>query len=398
MADENPSQQASEGAPEEKPATVPAPEGWDEAFGADAPQAHGFPRGRPVDGCARAVAAERRGSWRLRGRAWCPVRHPELSSAPAAGRCPLCRCWRIRRSAAAKPFRPGLAAAGSRRGARSTTAYAKSCLSAGWADCKQPGFWKKTAFMGLIELVPILNFVNQGYMLEWSKEVPFGGRTSLPQKVVTGRNFEIGFYAFVISLVFSLVAGLAGGILGWIPLIGWIATVVIGFLVAMFTYILNLRMAMRSQLGEGFKVGDAWKAIKRDWSGLLWAILAPGLIAAGVILVVSLVYTFLAVLFLIPVIGMTAYPDPAYMVSAIVGGGLGFALLTLVFAYICCGPVRFLSWWVTVRPLTGWPVMLASGPTWCRACGLPVRKMTLFTVPCSGLATHWREGPICALP
>ena len=201
--------------------------------------------------------------------------------------------------------------------------------------------------MGLIELVPILNFVNQGYMLEWSKEVPFGGRTSLPQKVVTGRNFEIGFYAFVISLVFSLVAGLAGGILGWIPLIGWIATVAIGFLVSMFTYILNLRMAMRSQLGEGFKVGDAWKAIKRDWSGLLWAILAPGLIAAGVILVVSLVYTFLAVLFLIPVIGMTAYPDPAYMVSAIVDGGLGFALLTLVFAYIC-------SWAGVVSQLVGY--------------------------------------------
>lgn len=347
MADENLSQQASEGAPEEKPVTVPAPEGWDEAFGADAPKPTASPE------AAQSTVAQE--PWQ-----------PKDEGVGAYGAAPGVQCGTPN---SAQPQQPGAApyAAAGGFGAQPpqnpsgqawqqpapagapipTTAYAKSCLSAGWADCKQPGFWKKTAFMGLIELVPILNFVNQGYMLEWSKEVPFGGRTSLPQKVVTGRNFEIGFYAFVISLVFSLVAGLAGGILGWIPLIGWIATVVIGFLVAMFTYILNLRMAMRSQLGEGFKVGDAWKAIKRDWSGLLWAILAPGLIAAGVILVVSLVYTFLAVLFLIPVIGMTAYPDPAYMVSAIVGGGLGFALLTLVFAYIC-------SWAGVVSQLVGY--------------------------------------------
>lgn len=347
MADENQGQQMPEGVPEaseENPAAMPAPEGWDQAFGADAP--------KPSASAADQPTAQE---------PWQPKDEP----AAPYGAAPNVQ----QGASAAQPQQPGAApyAASSGFGGQPpqnpsgqawqqpapaptpipTTTYAKSCLSAGWADCKQPGFWKKTAFMGLVECVPILNFVNQGYMLEWSKEVPFGGRTPLPQKVVTGRNFEIGFYAFVIMLVFSLVSGLAGGILGWIPLVGWIAAVVIGFLASMFTYILNLRMAMRSQLGEGFKVGDAWTAIKRDWSGLLWAILAPGLIAAGVILVVSLVYAVFAALFLIPIVGVAAYSDPAFVVSAVLGGGLGFVALTLVFAYIC-------SWASVASQLVGY--------------------------------------------
>lgn len=189
-----------------------APEGWDQAFGTDAPK---------PSGSAGTWQPKDEGATGAYGAA--PTQPTEPYSTGAAGSAggnvppqqPYGGNWQA--APAPEPI--------------PTTAYAKSCLSAGWADCKQPGFWKKTAFLGLVECVPILNFVNSGYMLEWSKEVPFGGRTPLPKKVVTGRNFEIGFYAFVIALVFSLVSGLVGGILGWIPLVGWIAAVVIGFLV-----------------------------------------------------------------------------------------------------------------------------------------------------------------------
>ncbi len=301
---------------EAEPVPAPAPEGWDQAFGADAPK---------PSGAGAAWQPKDEGATGAYGAA--PTQPTEPYSTGAAGSAggnvppqqPYGGNWQA--APAPEPI--------------PTTAYAKSCLSAGWADCKQPGFWKKTAFLGLVECVPILNFVNAGYMLEWSKEVPFGGRTPLPKKVVTGRNFEIGFYAFVIALVFSLVSGLVGGILGWIPLVGWIAAVVVGFLVAMFTNILQLRMAMRSQLGEGFKIGDAWTAIKRDWSGLLWACIAPSLIAAGVILVASFVYMIVAFIALIPIAATAAVPDPTYMVGAILGGGFGFLLVTAVFCYLC---------------------------------------------------------------
>lgn len=86
-------------------------------------------------------------------------------------------------------------------------AYATSCLKAAWEDVKAtPNYVSRLLVLGLIMCVPILNFVVAGYLLFWSREVPFGGRSLLPQKIVTGKNFEYGFYAFVLTLVVGLLA------------------------------------------------------------------------------------------------------------------------------------------------------------------------------------------------
>lgn len=105
-------------------------------------------------------------------------------------------------------------------------AYATSCLKAAWEDVKAtPNYVSRLLVLGLIMCVPILNFVVAGYLLFWAREVPFGGRSLLPEKIVTGKNFEYGFYAFVLSLVVGLVGGIVGGIFGWIPFIGWVVSV-----------------------------------------------------------------------------------------------------------------------------------------------------------------------------
>ena len=88
-----------------------------------------------------------------------------------------------------------------------------------------PNYISRLLVLGLIMCVPILNFVVAGYLLFWSREVPFGGRSLLPQKIVTGKNFEYGFYAFVLTLVVGLVGGIIGGIFGWIPFIGWVVSI-----------------------------------------------------------------------------------------------------------------------------------------------------------------------------
>ena len=73
-------------------------------------------------------------------------------------------------------------------------AYTTSCLKAAWEDVKAtPNYISRLLVLGLIMCVPILNFVVAGYLLFWSREVPFGGRSLLPQKIVTGKNFEYGF-------------------------------------------------------------------------------------------------------------------------------------------------------------------------------------------------------------
>lgn len=318
MADENQGQQGQEASTPVEGATAPAPEGWDQAFGADAPKPHVPPAPEEQAAWQQPAGAETGpyGAAATQGQGGTTPYATGNGFGGQPPQNPSGSAWQ--QPAAPTPVPP---------------VYAKSCLSAGWADCKQPGFWKKTAFLGLLELVPILNFVNAGYALEWCKEVPFGGRTELPKKVITGRNFEIGFYAFVIALVFSLVGSFAGGIVGFVPLVGWIAAIAIGFLASMFSTILNLRMAIRSQLGEGFKVSDAWTAVKRDWAGLLCVVIVPALIAGAVIFVLSLVYAVVAMLFVIPIVGAAAYPDPTLIVGAVLGGGLGFLLVTLVFCY-----------------------------------------------------------------
>ena len=56
--------------------------------------------------------------------------------------------------------------------------YAQGCIGAAWADIKAtPGYIGKLLVLGLIMCVPILNFVVLGYLLHWSREVPFGGKT-----------------------------------------------------------------------------------------------------------------------------------------------------------------------------------------------------------------------------
>lgn len=68
-------------------------------------------------------------------------------------------------------------------------AYATSCLKAAWEDVKAtPNYVSRLLVLGLIMCVPILNFVVAGYLLFWSREVPFGGRSLLPQKIVRART------------------------------------------------------------------------------------------------------------------------------------------------------------------------------------------------------------------
>ena len=139
-------------------------------------------------------------------------------------------------------------------------AYAQGCIGAAWADIKAtPGYIGKLLVLGLIMCVPILNFVVLGYLLHWSREVPFGGKTPMPAKYVTGKNFEFGFYAFVIGLVVGLIVGVAGMILGVVPVLGWIAYMALALAGSVAISLMEMRMIMGYTLGDGFNVKDMIK-------------------------------------------------------------------------------------------------------------------------------------------
>ena len=237
--------------------------------------------------------------------------------------------------------------------------YQQGCVAAAVEDIKgQPGLAKKVALLGLIECVPILNFVVAGYALNWAREVPFGAKTSLPQKIVNGQNFEIGFYAFLVALVVGLVGGLASSLLGLIPILGWVAAVAISLGASLFQYLMEMRLGIMQQLAEGFKITMMWNVMKRNWTGLLCAALVPGLVAAGVICAVSLVFSLL----------VAAVSVPLGLAESAAGIGLFGGLLAIVIVLLClvlivaCGVCIAAAEVVTVRAVAHWVARYA--PEW----------------------------------
>ena len=233
--------------------------------------------------------------------------------------------------------------------------YTEGCISAALADIRGSKNWFGSALvLGLINCVPVLNFFSQGYLLNWSREVPFGGKTQMPKKYFGGKNFEIGFYFFLISLVFALVVGIASAFIGWIPLIGWFAALALSFGASMFVQACSMRMAMMQQLGDGFSIGKAWQMIKRNWTGLFCAAVVPGIVAGLVISVIALIAMFLGLGAVVPVAMMDPY---SYGSSAVAGmlGALGVVgVLAMLAIMVLCLVVEFFASLVTIRAVAHW--------------------------------------------
>ncbi len=231
--------------------------------------------------------------------------------------------------------------------------YEKGCIAAAWQDVRESPEWlSRTAILGIIQCVPILNFFAAGYALNWAREVPFGGKTPMPKKIFSGENFEIGFYSFVIVLLFSLVGSLAAGILAIVPVIGALAGALLGVGLAAMACLCCVRVGIKQRFGAGFELGVVWACIMRNPGSFLAAALIP-IVAASVL--VSLACAVGALL------GMgTVVP------FMIVDGGIAFAIVgvmalvgSLVLYVICCVLVMAATL-VTDRALAHWVGRYAS--------------------------------------
>lgn len=246
--------------------------------------------------------------------------------------------------------------------------YATSCLRAAWDDVRAtPNYVGRLLVLGLIMCVPILNFVVAGYLLFWSREVPFGGRSVMPQKIVTGKNFEFGFYAFVISLVVGLVGGVVGSVLGWVPLLGWIVALAISTATYVAVAIMEMRMIMGMSLGEGFNVKDLWEKAKRNWGQLLLVTLVPMAIVVGVTVVVSIVVfsiMFICCMGAVPAIAaMGGAADPSLVQIMSVFGAIAVpVLLCTLVLYVVLSVLETFAQAVVVRGVAHWVARYA--PEW----------------------------------
>jgi hypothetical protein len=247
--------------------------------------------------------------------------------------------------------------------------YAQGCIGAAWADIKvTPGYIGKLLVLGLIMCVPILNFVVLGYLLHWSREVPFGGKTPMPAKYVTGKNFEFGFYAFVIGLVVGLIVGVAGMILGVVPVLGWIAYMALALAGSVAISLMEMRMIMGYTLGDGFNVKDIWQVARRNVGQLLLVTLVPGIVATAIVSVVGGIVITLALLLglggAMPSIMASSYASSvsAADVFSIVGLIAGPTLFAVLLVYVAGMIVETAANAITVRGLGHWVARYA--PEW----------------------------------
>lgn len=242
--------------------------------------------------------------------------------------------------------------------------YAKGCVAAGWADIKAtPGYVGKLAVLGLIMCVPVLNFAAMGYLLFWAREVPFGGRTPMPSKYVTGPNFEFGFYGFVITLAVGIATNVAGWILGLIPLLGALVAFALMLAGAVAGYIMQMRMIMGRNLGAGFNLRDLWNVSKRNWGQLLLVTLVPELIAAAILTVLIMLISLMLLLVVVgtvaPAAAAAVSPTDVLGIVALVGLPMILAMLVM---YVAGCMMMTVAQAVTVRGLGHWVARYA--PEW----------------------------------
>lgn len=167
----------------------------------------------------------------------------------------------------------------------------RGCFGSAWDDVLADKNWvKRTALMALVSLVPVLNWVNYGYSLNWGKSVVYGRKDDLSGKLITGDNFKLGFFVIVISLVAGIVIGLESSILMILPVLGLIAALALAIFGSMFTSLACMRTALYDLLGEGFSVGKIMEGFKRNLGTLFCVTFVPALIGGAIASIVSMLF------------------------------------------------------------------------------------------------------------
>ncbi len=229
----------------------------------------------------------------------------------------------------------------------------RGCVGTAWDDVKaSPGYFKKVLLLALISMVPILNFAELGYGVRWGAEVVHGRRQPLPQKIVTGENFKIGFFVVVIIAIFSIVVSVLSALFSYIgvmvdssavQIVGSLVIVALSIFAVPFLYLSMMRIGVFDSLGEGFAFGKLGKAFSKKTGTLFFVSYVPSLIASLIESAVGLVYFLIVGVIVggsvaayssrISTYGIYYNMSPEEFVSVFGGQIVVVALFTLVLTY-----------------------------------------------------------------
>lgn len=176
-----------------------------------------------------------------------------------------------------------------------THPYAKGCFASAWEDVRSTDGWmKKVLLLGLIMLVPILNFFVTGYAVSWAKEIACGKRAAMPKKIFADGNFATGFFVAVLGALFVVALYVCAVLVIWIPVIGLVAICCLAVFGAMMVAVCALRIGMSGRLTAGFDFSSVWQACSGNWGALFCASIVPGFVISIVGYIVALVLLFVA--------------------------------------------------------------------------------------------------------
>ncbi len=178
---------------------------------------------------------------------------------------------------------PGSAAAGAAAEPVTFPVYKHGCLAQAWDDITESEGWaKRILLLGLVNLVPVLNFFVQGFAMQWARQLPIDKVEGMPAKIFRDGAFVQGFYGFVITLVVGVVSAIVAGVFGFVPVLGALVGVAASLLLSMFRVLATMRVAIAQNLASGFDVKALWGAVFTNRFGKLFcATLLPGIIVGA---------------------------------------------------------------------------------------------------------------------
>ncbi|WP_417144527.1 DUF4013 domain-containing protein [Raoultibacter massiliensis] len=189
-----------------------------------------------------------------------------------------------------------------------------------WEDLRRsPGWFARIALLGLVMIVPIVNFFALGYMMLWANDAARGLRNPLPKSTFAKGSFTLGFYAFAISLVVAIVMGA----ITWMPVIGWISSLAF-IVVSPFMALAITRVAVRNQMGAAFDLPEIWRTFRSNAGAALASYWLPSLIAAALCVLPVLIFAFAAVLLVFAAEAGSHSTTDALLIAIGLMGTIGF--------------------------------------------------------------------------
>jgi hypothetical protein len=190
-----------------------------------------------------------------------------------------------------------------------------------WEDIKATKGWTGKLFLwALVALIPVLNFFVLGALLKSGRDASLHGEKAFEGLFNEG-NFLLGFFSFVVSLVWGIVVGLVSSI----PVLGLVVAV---FALPLQTLCL-MRLGLFGKLGNAFEFTTIWETYKKSVGNILVVYWLPTVILMAVGIVVDILIALVGGVSILGVVGAVGYAS-----APLAGLSVVTILIVLVLLYV----------------------------------------------------------------